>query len=54
LLEVFIFNDNQVANIREILPLGRLKHLRTLEFRNNPVVATPKQLKDMRDKVLYE
>jgi hypothetical protein len=53
-LEVFIFNNNQVSNIREILPLGRLKHLKTLEFRNNPVVATPKLLKDMKEKVIYE
>jgi Leucine-rich repeat (LRR) protein len=53
-LEVFIFNNNQVSNIREILPLGRLKHLKTLEFRNNPVVATPKLLRDMKEKVIYE
>lgn len=40
--------------MREILPLGRLKHLKTLEFRNNPVVATPKQLKQIKEKVIYE
>ena len=53
-LEVFIFNDNKVSNIREILPLGRLKHLKTIEFRNNPFVATPKQLKDVKEKIVYE
>jgi hypothetical protein len=40
LLERFIFTNNLVDDPREILPLGKLRHLIELEFRGNPVVAT--------------
>ena len=39
-LESFYFTNNLVEDIREILPLGKLKFLVMLEFLNNPVVST--------------
>jgi Leucine-rich repeat (LRR) protein len=40
LLECFYFTHNLVDDVRDILPLGKLKFLMELEFRNNPVVST--------------
>ena len=54
LLETFIFEDNRVAHLNEILPLGKLKHLRLLEFRKNPVVSTREMIKKVKEKVQYE
>ena len=50
-LERFNFSHNFVADYREILPLGKLKHLYELEFMNNPVVSTDEKLKEIRERV---
>lgn len=50
-LERFNFSHNFVADCREILPLGKLKHLYELEFMNNPVVSTDEKLKEIRERV---
>jgi Leucine-rich repeat (LRR) protein len=50
-LERFNFSHNFVDDLREILPLGKLKHLYELEFMNNPVVATDEKRKEVRERV---
>lgn len=50
-LERFNFSHNLVDDFREILPLGKLKHLYELEFMNNPVVFTDDKLKEVRERV---
>ena len=51
LLENFIFENNRVTNPKEIFPLGKLKHLKVLEFRKNPVVATKELINKLRERV---
>ena len=54
MLKKFIFKNNQVSNVREILPLGRLRHLELLDFRQNPVVATPKLMECVKELIMKE
>jgi hypothetical protein len=51
LLENFIFKDNRVASVKEILPLGKLKKLKLLEFKDNPVVATKEMAKNVKERI---
>jgi hypothetical protein len=53
-LERFIFSNNLVDDVREIIPLGKLRFLMELEFRSNPVVNNTQKHNEVRERVQRE
>jgi Leucine-rich repeat (LRR) protein len=51
-LERFNFSHNLVADIAEIMPLGKLRHLIDLDFRDNPVSESSQNIEKAKAEVM--